>query len=409
MFNKDIKVVVTGLGVISSLGSNFEQTWRNVVDGKNGVSKITLFDASDSLTKVAAEVKEDVNLIVDGIIPKRILSQMTRANKLSYVCAKQAVEDSNINMGSIDKERVCVILGTSGTGFTSSEYFDHSNYILKNMINSHTAWISIAYKLKGPNFTVNTACASASYASGIAYNMIKNNEIDVAIVGGVEAMISKLGIDGFNELMALSEDNNSDYTACRPFDKNRSGFVMGEGAGVLIIESMEHALKRGARIYCEFAGYEINSESYNIVAPERNGEGMAKVMSKALENVGISPEEVDYINAHGTSTVLNDVYETRAIKKVFGKRAYDIPVSSTKSMLGHTLGAAGAVEGAVTVKSIQEGIVTPTINYTTRDPDCDLDYVPNKSRKHDINIAISNSFGFGGHNSVLVFKKCTCK
>ena len=405
MLNKDNKVLVTGLGVISALGPNLEQTWANAVRGKNGVGPITLFDASNSQTRIAAEVKEDINTMVDGIIPKRILSQMTRAGKLSYLCAQQAISDSNINMGNLDKERVCVVLGASNSGFTSNEYHDRSSFILKDMINSHSAWISISHKLKGPNFTVNTACASASYAAGIAYNMIKNSEIDVAIIGGVEAMIAEEGIAGFNELLALSEDNNPAYTACRPFDKNRSGFVMGEGAGILVIESMEHAIRRNAKVYCEFAGYAFNSESYNIVAPERDGEGMAGTMLKALNACGISPDEVDYINAHGTSTVLNDLYETKAIKKVFGSSAYGIPVSSTKSMLGHTLGAAGGIEGAVTVKSIYEGIITPTINYTTADPDCDLDYVPNESRKCDISVAISNSFGFGGHNSTLVFIK----
>lgn len=399
------RIVITGLGAITSIGESLDKTWMNAINGKNGVGPITLFDASASQTRIAAEVKADIDTITSGIIPKRILGKMTRAGKLSYLCAQQAVNDSRIDMNLINRERACVIIGTSNSGFTSNEYHDRSNYILKDMVNSHSAWISINYKLKGPNFTVNTACASAAYAAGIAFSMIKNDEADMAIVGGVESIISEEGISGFNELMALSEDNDPSYTACKPFDKNRSGFVMGEGAGVLVIESLEHALKRGAKIYCEFLGYALNSESYNIVAPERDGAGMARTMEKALKNCGISPEDVDYINAHGTSTVLNDMYETKAIKKVFGDKAYRIPVSSTKSMLGHTLGAAGAIEGIITVKSICEGIITPTINYSTQDAECDLDYVPNEARKCDINVAISNSFGFGGHNATLVLKK----
>lgn len=405
MSKKHTDVVVTGIGMITSLGKDLEENWTNLIHGKNGVGPITLFDASGVQTRIAAEVKYDINAMADGIIPKRILSQMTRMGKMSYLCSKQAIQDSGINMELVDKERVCVVVGATNSGFSSNEHHDKKNYILKDMINSISAWVSIAYKLKGPNFTVNTACASASYAAGMAYNMIQNGEVDIAVIGGVESMISREGIAGFNELMALSDDNDPSYTTSKPFDKNRSGFVMGEGAGFIVVESLESALKRNARIYCDFSGYALTSESYNIVAPERDGEGMARVMRKALENSFVSLEEVDYINAHGTSTVLNDMYETSAIKKVFGDRAYKIPISSTKSMLGHTLGAAGAIEAIVTIKSIYEGIITPTINYTSPDMDCDLDYVPNKSRKQDINVAISNSFGFGGHNASLVFKK----
>lgn len=398
------KVVITGMDAVTALGLNLNETWGNLVAGKSGIGPITLFDTSESLTKIAGEVSPGIKDLASGIMSKRNLRQMTRLGGMTMVCAKQAIEDSGINIDDLDKNRTGVFLGATNAGFSSNEQ-ERSNSILKGMLNSLSAWVSLKYGFKGPNFTINTACASASYAIGLAYNMIVSGESDFMIAGGTESMISKEGIAGFNELLALSENNQALGMACRPFDKNRDGFVMGEGAGILVLESLDSALKRGARIYCELAGYGATSESYNIVAPEKDGEGMARTMALAIEKSDVNVADIGYINAHGTSTMLNDLYETKAIKKVFGERAYKIPVSSSKSMIGHTLGAAGGIEGIITAKSVYEGIITPTINYSEPDPDCDLDYVPNQPRKCSIKAALSNSFAFGGHNATLVFKK----
>ena len=306
----------------------------------------------------------------------------------------------------MDKTRCSVILGVVNTGNSSTEKeTTHQNRIFKSMTNSMSAWISLDYQLMGPNFVVNTACASSAYAISLGYEMIRNNQADLLIVGGADSIVNFEEIEGFNSLYAISVENNPPEKASKPFSKNRDGFVIGEGAGILILESEASAKKRNAVIYAEIAGYAITSEGYNIMAPMKDGEGMALTMEKALQNAGIYKEEVDYINAHGTSTELNDRYETMAIKRVFGDRAYKIPVSSSKSMIGHTIGAAGAIEGIITILSILNGIITPTINLDLPDPDLDLDYVPNQSREKEVNIALSNSFGFGGHNATLVFRK----
>jgi 3-oxoacyl-[acyl-carrier-protein] synthase II len=267
-----------------------------------------------------------------------------------------------------------------------------------------SAWISLEYKLWGPNFTVASACASSAYAIGIAYDMIKSGVADIIITGGADSAINREEIEGFNELYALSV-NNDPEKACCPFSRDRDGFVIGEGAGIIILESEKSALKRNATIYAELAGYALTSEAYNIMAPMKDGEGISHTIDNAIKNASVKPEEVDYINAHGTSTTLNDKYETMAIKKVFGELAYKIPISSTKSMIGHTIGAAGAIEGVVTIMSMINNIITPTIHLDIPDPELDLDFVPNKARKKVINCALSNSFAFGGHNASLVFKK----
>jgi 3-oxoacyl-[acyl-carrier-protein] synthase II len=274
------------------------------------------------------------------------------------------------------------------------------------MNNAMSAWIGMRYNLEGPNFTTSSACSSSAFAIALGYDAIKSGRADMMIVGGADSIINKEEIEGFNEIYALSVQNDKPEKASCPFSKNRDGFVIGEGAGIMILESEESAKKRGAKIYAELADYAFTNESYNIMAPKPDGEGMADTMETALQNAGISKDEVGYINAHGTSTMLNDMYETMAIKKVFGDKAYHIPVSSTKSMTGHTIGAAGAIEGVLSVLAIHDGIVPPTINYDEPDPELDLDYVPNKARKQDIKVALSNSFAFGGHNASLVFKKC---
>ena len=400
------RVVVTGMNIISSLGLDLQTNWNNLVAGKSGVKKISLFDASGNITRIAAEVPSEFEEFSRKHIKKRAGSQMTRVTKMCVVCAKEAVEKSGIDFEQMDKTRCSVILGVVNTGNSSTEKeTTHQNRIFKSMANSMSAWISLDYQLMGPNFVVNTACASSAYAISLGYEMIRNNQADLVIVGGADSIVNFEEIEGFNSLYAISVENDPPEKASKPFSKNRDGFVIGEGAGILILESEASAKKRNASIYAEIAGYGITSEGYNIMAPMKDGEGMAYTMEKALQHAGIYKEEVDYINAHGTSTELNDRYETMAIKRVFGDLAYKIPVSSSKSMIGHTIGAAGAIEGIITILSIQNSILTPTINLDQPDPDLDLDYVPNQSREKEVNIALSNSFGFGGHNATLVFRK----
>jgi 3-oxoacyl-[acyl-carrier-protein] synthase II len=400
------KVVVTGMNIISSLGVELTTNWENLVSGKSGVRKISLFDPVDNITKIAAEVPPEFDDLVKQYVKKRAGSQMTRVTKMCFVCAKMAVEHSGLDFEQMDKTRCGVILGVVNAGNSSTEKdTTPQNTIFKSMTNSMAAWISLEYQLLGPAYSVNTACASSAYAIGLAYEMIRNGQADVVIVGGADSIINKEEIAGFNALYALSVQNDVPEKASRPFASNRDGFVIGEGAGILVLESETSARKRNAEIYAEVAGYAFTSEGYNIMAPMKDGEGMAVTIEKALVNANVNKDEVDYINAHGTSTELNDKYETMAIKKVFGDRAYQIPVSSSKSMIGHTIGAAGAIESIITILSIGKGILTPTINLDIPDPELDLDYVPNVCREKEIKVALSNSFGFGGHNATIVFKK----
>lgn len=399
------RVVITGMSMITSLGLDLQANWENMVAGKNGVGKITLFDPSGLQTRIAAQVPGTFEEYASGYIRKRTADQMTRVTRMCYVCAADAIKNSGLDFESTDRSRCGVILGVVSTANTSSEQGTTTkNRVLKSMNNAMSAWISLEHKLRGPNFTVASACASSAYAIGLGYDTIRSGAADMIITGGADSIVNREEIEGFNELYALSV-NNDPETASRPFSKDRDGFVIGEGAGIMILESEESALKRNAEIYAELAGYAITSEAYNIMAPMKDGEGIAETIRAALEHSGIKPEEVGYINAHGTSTILNDSYETSAIKKVFGDLAYKIPVSSTKSMIGHTVGAAGVIEGIVTVMSIKTGIITPTIHLDEPDPELGLDYVPNKSRQQSINCALSNSFAFGGHNATLVFKK----
>ena len=399
------KVVITGMNIITSLGLDLQTSWENMVAGRNGVKRISLFDPSGLQTRVAAQVPDEFEEYASAYIRKRTAEQMTRVTRMCYVCATDAVRHAAIDFESQDKSRCAVILGVVSTADTSAEKGTTSkNKVLKSMNNAMSAWISLEYKLRGPNFTVASACASSAYAIGIGYDMIKNGVADIVIAGGADSTINREEIEGFNELYALSV-NNDPEKACCPFSKDRDGFVIGEGAGIMILESEESALKRNAVIYAELAGYAISSEAYNIMAPMKDGEGIMQTIEAALKNAGVRPDEVDYINAHGTSTTLNDKYETMAIKKVFGDQASKIPVSSTKSMIGHTIGAAGAIEGVVTVMSIYHDIITPTIHLDIPDPELDLDYVPNQARQQKVGCAVSNSFAFGGHNASLVFKK----
>jgi 3-oxoacyl-[acyl-carrier-protein] synthase II len=399
------KVVVTGMNILTSLGLDLKTSWENMMAGRNGVKQITLFDPAGLQTRIAAQLPDAFEEFASGYVRKRMADQTTRVTKMCYVCARDAVINAGIDFEAFDKTRCAVILGVVSTGNTSAEKGTTSkNRVLKSMNNSMSAWISLDYKLLGPNFTVASACASSAYAIGIAYDMIKNGGADLIITGGADSAINKEEIEGFNELYALSV-NPDPETACRPFSRDRDGFVIGEGAGILILESEESALRRNARIYAELAGYALTSEAYNIMAPMKDGEGIMLTIENAMKNAGVKPAEVNYINAHGTSTTLNDKYETMAIKKVFGDLAFKIPVSSTKSMIGHTIGAAGAIEAVVTIMSINNGFLTPTIHYDFPDPELDLDWVPNIARKHEVSTAISNSFAFGGHNASLVLKK----
>ncbi|OHD67337.1 MAG: 3-oxoacyl-ACP synthase, partial [Spirochaetes bacterium RBG_16_49_21] len=373
---------------------------------KSGVGGITLFDPMNLDTRIAAQVPDEFKEYASRFLKKRIARQMTRVSQMAFVCAARAVEKSGIDFGRFDRKRCAVILGAVSAGNTSVETGTCAkNRIIKCMSNAMPAWISLHYGIEGPSYTVNTACASSSYAMGLGYDLIRTGTADIVITGGADSTINPEEIEGFNELFALSTRNDSPEKASRPFTKNRDGFVIGEGAGIVILESEESALARKGRIFAEMPGYALTSEAYNIMAPKTGGTGMADTMRLALKNSGIRPDDVDYINAHGTSTMLNDLHETLAIKEVFGDRAYSIPVSSSKSMIGHTIAAAGAVEAAITALSIRHQIVTPTINYVLPDPELDLDYVPNNSRPHKINVALSNSFAFGGHNATVVLRQ----
>lgn len=400
------KVVVTGFNMLNALGLDWEESWKNITGGKSGVKRISLFDASQNQTQIAAELPAGFSEKAEETIKKRISKQMTRVTQMCYVCAIEAVEKHGINFENIDKKRVGVIIGVVNTGDSSTEQgTDSKNLIIKRMNNAMSAWIGMRYNIEGPNFTTSSACSSSAYAIALGFDMIKAGRADMMIVGGADSILNKEEIEGFNELYALSLANDKPEKASCPFSKNRDGFVIGEGAGIMILESEEHAKTRNAKIYAEMANYAFLNESYNIMAPKPDGEGMAETMELALKNAGLAPNEIDYINAHGTSTMLNDMYETKAIKKVFGEYAYKIPISSTKSMIGHTIGAAGAIESIITILSIKDGIIPPTINLDEPDPELDLDYVPHNARKQDVKAAISNSFAFGGHNATLVFKK----
>ncbi|MBC2694302.1 MAG: beta-ketoacyl-[acyl-carrier-protein] synthase family protein [Desulfobacteraceae bacterium] len=397
------RVVVTGLNMITPLGLNLETSWDNFVAGKNGISLISLFDTSNHMTKIAGELSSDFENYSKKSCKKYLSKKMGRATKICYVCAKEAVESSGIDFKNYDAMRCSVILGANDTGH-SRIYHNNKNWLMKTMVNGMAAWISITYKIEGPCFTIATACSSSAYAIGYGYDLIRSNMADVVIVGGAGSIVNPEHLEGFNEVYALSTSSDIPEKASRPFSIDRDGFVLGEGAGILILEDINTAKKRGAYIYAEMIGHALTSEAYNIMSPKRDGSGMAKTMDLALKKSKIKKEEVDYINAHGTSTPHNDRVETLAIKKVFGKHACDIPVSSSKSMIGHTASACGGIEAVLTIMSIKNGMITPTINYHP-DPELDLDYVPNIARKQKIDVAISNSFAFGGHNATLVFKK----
>ncbi|ADH61042.1 3-oxoacyl-(acyl-carrier-protein) synthase 2 [Thermoanaerobacter mathranii subsp. mathranii str. A3] len=406
------RVVVTGVGVITPLGNTVEKFWNSLINGESGIDTVTKFDVSEFPTKVAAEVKDfEPTLYID----KKEARRMDRFIQFAVASAKLALEDSQIDLSKVDLNRFGVIYGT---GIGGIETFENqikimyekgpgkvSPFFIPMMIaNMAAGQIAITFGLKGINETIVNACASSTNAIGEAFKAIQRGEADLIVTGGTEAAITPMSFAGFCAMKAMST-NEDPKKASRPFDLNRDGFVMGEGSASLILESLEHAQKRGAKIYAEIIGYGATDDAYHITAPAPEGEGAARAMEAALKDGKVSFEMIDYINAHGTSTEYNDKFETMAIKKVFKDHAYKLYVSSIKSMVGHLLGAAGAVEAVATVLTIKNGIIPPTINYETPDPECDLNYVPNEAIEKEVNYAISNSFGFGGHNGTILFKK----
>jgi len=398
------RVAITAINTINALGLNMNETWDALLKGQSGVKRISLFDPSELETQIAAEVPLSFDTYSTEIVKKRIARQMTRVTRMAVVCAKEAITKHNIDYSVYEKDRCAVIMGVVNTGNSSVEKDqDIKTSILKGMNNAMSAWISLEYGFEGPNYTVATACASSAYAMALGYDLIQSGKADLVITGGADSIINPEEIKGFNAIYALSTRNEKPEKASCPFSKNRDGFVIGEGAGIVILEALDKAEAREAPILAEMIGYALTSEAYNIVSPKEDGIGMYNTMLKALNNAQLNPDDIDHINAHGTSTTLNDLYETMAIKKLFGDRAYNIPVVSSKSMIGHTIGAAGAIEAAITIKSIIEQKIHPTANLDT-DEALGLDYVPS-ARCQNINYALSNSFGFGGHNASLVFKK----
>lgn len=407
------RVVITGLGMVSPLGIGVEKTWQALIQGKSGVVRITKFDPTGFDTQIAAEVKD---FVPENFMEKKEIKRMDIFIQYAMASAMMAMEDAQLPITPQNADRVGVVVGAGLGGLTTIESF-HKILMEKGpgrispffipalIVNEAPGQISIRFGAKGPNYSVVTACATGNHNIGDAWRMIQRDDADAIIAGGVEATITPLAVSGFNAMKALSTRNHEPEKASRPFDKDRDGFVMGEGCGIIILEEMNSALDRGAKIYAEIIGYGLNGDAYHITAPAPDGEGAARCMAMALKSAGISPEEVDYINAHGTSTDYNDLYETMAIKAVFKEHAKKLAVSSTKSMTGHLLGGAGGVEAIFTVLTIHRGVIPPTINYDTPDPECDLDYVPNVARMADVRVALSNSFGFGGTNAVLIFKK----
>ena len=407
------RVVVTGLGVVSPLGIGADFFWKALVNGTSGVGRITRFDPTGYGCQIAAEVKGFDPL---QWIDKKEVKKMDSFVQYALAAGLMAVEDAHLKVSDGRQERVGVLVGTGMGGIIMLvEQYQVllekgpdrvSPFFIPGIIpNMASGRLSMLLGAKGPNSCVSTACATGNHAIGDSFRIIQRGEADVMLAGGTEAVISNLCIAGFNNCKALSTRNDEPERASRPFDKERDGFVMGEGAGVLILEALDHALDRGAPIYAEVIGYGMSGDAYHVTAPAPEGEGAVQSMEGAIRDAGIPPEAVDYINAHGTSTPYNDANETLAIKRVFGDHAYRIPVSSIKSMIGHTLGAAGAIEAAATVLTLKHGIVPPTINYEFPDPDCDLDYVPNKAREVTVQLALNNSFGFGGTNATTVFRR----
>ena len=406
------RVVVTGLGIISPVGNTIQEAWDNVLAGKSGITRVTRFDPARLSSQVAGEVK---GFDVSQYLSPKEARRMDTFIHYGVAGGLQAWRDSGLTVTPENAERIGCILGCGLGGLYSIEY-NHKIMLEKGperltpffipmvIANMAPGKISIDFGLKGPNLCLSTACSASNHAIGLGFHMIQTGEALAMVTGGAEATITELGMAGFVAMRAVSTRNDEPEKASRPFDRDRDGFVMSEGAGLIVLEEMEHALARGARVHAEVVGSGMSSDAWHITAPAEGGAGAVQCIQAALRDAEVSPDEVDYINAHGTSTSLNDLYETLAIKKVFGDRAYKIPVSSTKSMTGHLLGAAGGVEAIYTILTMQRGLIPPTINLENPDPECDLDYVPNQARQAKVRLALSNSFGFGGTNGTLLFK-----
>jgi 3-oxoacyl-[acyl-carrier-protein] synthase II len=406
------RVVVTGMGLVIPIGIGVKTAWKNVCEGKSGIGPLTRFDTNGFETKIAGEVKDfNPELYID----KKEIKKMDLFIQYSLAATKEALEDAQLAITAENSERIGVIVGTGLGGLPSIERYHKillekgpgriSPFFIPMLIaNLASGHIAIQFGAKGPNTCVVTACATGGHCIGDAFRAIVYGDAEGMIAGGTEANITPLTIGGFNAMKALSTRNNEPEKASRPFEKNRDGFVVAEGAGILILEELQFALKRKAKIYGELIGYGYTGDAYHITAPSPDGDGAVRCMKMAIKDAGLKPEDIDYINAHGTSTPLNDLTETVAIKKVFGDHAKKVPISATKSMTGHLLGAAGSTEAIFTILAIQDGIMPPTINYEEPDPQCDLDYVPNVARRKPIKVAMSNAFGFGGTNATLIFK-----
>jgi 3-oxoacyl-[acyl-carrier-protein] synthase II len=409
------RVVITGLGLVIPTGIGVETAWKNVCEGRSGIGHLTRFDPNGHETKISAEVK---GFNPENYIEKKEIKKMDLFIQYALAAAKEAVEDSQLKITPENAEQVGVIVGTGLGGLPTIEKYHQillekgpgriSPFFIPMLIaNLASGQIAIQFGVKGPNSCIVTACATGAHCIGDSFRAIVYGDAKAFIAGGTEANITPLTVGGFNAMKALSTRNDEPEKASRPFEKNRDGFVIAEGAGILIVEELEFALNRGARIHAEIVGYGYTGDAYHITAPSPDGDGAARCMRMALRDAELKPEEIDYINAHGTSTPLNDATETKAIKTIFGEHARKIPISATKSMTGHLLGAAGSTEAIFTILSLRDGILPPTINYEEPDPECDLDYVPNVARRQPIQIAMSNAFGFGGTNGTLIFKKYT--
>jgi 3-oxoacyl-[acyl-carrier-protein] synthase II len=408
------RVVVTGMGAVTPIGIGITEYWKGLIEGRNGVGLITKFDATKFDTKFAAEVK-DFN--PENYVDKKSIKRMDLFTQYAMAVASMAIEQAAFNFDKIDRDRFGVIFGSGIGGMVTNQqqhwqYYETKNpgtispFFVPMMISDIAAGqVSIKYGLKGPNYATTSACATSSHAIADAFMIIQRGSADAMMCGGSEAAIVEMSIGGFNAMRALSTWNDRYLEASRPFDKDRNGFVMGEGAGIIILEEYEHAVNRGAKIICEIVGIGLTGDAHHITAPAPGGEGAVRSMKESIRDSGISATDINYINAHGTSTPYNDISETNAIKTVFGDHAYNLVISSTKSMTGHLLGAAGAIEAIATILSIVNDIVPPTINLTNPDPECDLNYSALTATKTTINYAISNTFGFGGHNASLLFKK----
>lgn len=409
----NVRAVVTGIGVISPIGNSIAEVWENMLAGKSGVGPVTRFDTANYTTKIAGEVK---NFDPASYIDKKELRRMDLAEQYALVASELAVRDSGLVLNDLDLNRCGVVIG-SGIGGISTFEQQHSTLVTSGpgrvspffipmmIIDMCAGLVSMRFGFKGANYATVSACASSAHAIADAFRVVQRGESDVMIAGGAEATITPTSMAGFCQARAMSTRNDEPEKASRPFDKGRDGFVMGEGSAIIIIESLEHAKKRGARIYGEILGAGMTADAYHMTAPHPEGEGAGRAMTQAIRSAGLKAEQINYVNTHGTATDLGDIAETRAIKAVLGERAYKVPCNSTKSMSGHLLGAAGAIELVACLKSIETGWVHPTINLDDPDPDCDLDYVPNLKRKWDVQYAVSNSFGFGGHNVSLVVGK----